>query len=477
MVYKNVPGVRIEEPSLLAPSVVGVETGIPAFVGHTQKAETAKGEAITEPYPIESLMQYEQLFGKAKPENDLVVEVKRLLDKDDELTGENIITAKFTDTGGPNKFNMYYAVQLFYENGGGRCWIVSTGDTSANSPDPSEIKKGIEKLAKEDEPTMIIIPEATKLPENDYFDVYNKALQQCADLMDRVTILDVLQTDNINDDITKVFRKSNGGLVIDNLRYGAAYYPYLKTTLDYDITNAEGDIKVTLKKIKPDGTEESSEEKTLADLESTENLIYKDCIREINQLPITMPPSPAMAGVYTRVDSERGVWKAPANVGINGIIGTAVKVTDAEQNYMNVDATTGKSVNAIRNLPQGTLVWGARTLDGNSSEWKYISVRRFFNFVEESVKKASARFVFEPNDANTWVKVRAMIENFLNLQWTEGALMGAKPEQAYFVRVGLGQTMTPQDVLDGKMIVEIGMAVVRPAEFITLRFTHKMPEA
>ncbi|NNE77239.1 MAG: phage tail sheath family protein, partial [Pricia sp.] len=123
------------------------------------------------------------------------------------------------------------------------------------------------------------------------------------------------------------------------------------------------------------------------------------------------------------------------------------------------------------------LVWGARTLDGNSNEWRYISVRRFFNMVEESVMKATERFVFEPNDANTWIKVKSMIENFLVLQWRAGALMGAKAEEAFFVKVGLGETMTADDVLNGKMIVEIGMAVVRPAEFIILRFSHKMLES
>jgi hypothetical protein len=135
-------------------------------------------------------------------------------------------------------------------------------------------------------------------------------------------------------------------------------------------------------------------------------------------------------------------------------------------------------VNAIRAfIGKGTMIWGARTLAGNDNEWRYIPVRRFFNMVEESVKKATAQFVFEPNDANTWVKVRAMIENFLALQWRAGALAGAKPDEAYYVRVGLGQTMTAQDILNGLMNVEIGMAAVRPAEFIILKFSHKMQES
>jgi phage tail sheath protein FI len=151
-------------------------------------------------------------------------------------------------------------------------------------------------------------------------------------------------------------------------------------------------------------------------------------------------------------------------------------ISHKDQEALNVDSLSGKSINAIRPfLGRGKLVWGARTLDGNSNEWRYISVRRFFNMVEESTKNATERFVFEPNDRNTWVKVRGMIENFLLVQWRNGALQGAVPEDAFFVKVGLGETMTSLDILEGRMIVEIGMAVVRPAEFIVLRFSHKMP--
>jgi len=195
-------------------------------------------------------------------------------------------------------------------------------------------------------------------------------------------------------------------------------------------------------------------------------------------MPIVLPPSGPVAGTYAAVDASRGVWKAPANVQVTGIIGPSIIVTDEAQSSLNVDTVAGKSINAIRTFTgKGTLIWGARTLAGNDSEWRYVSVRRLFIMVEESVKKASWRFVFEPNDANTWVKVRAMIENYLTLIWRDGGLAGAKPEHAFFVRVGLGQTMTDQDILSGKMIVEIGMAAVRPAEFIILRFMHKMQES
>ncbi len=206
--------------------------------------------------------------------------------------------------------------------------------------------------------------------------------------------------------------------------------------------------------------------------------VYNGIINAIGKQGVILPPSGAVVGIYAMVDRERGVWKAPANVSLTAVRGPVVNVTHEDQESMNVDTEAGKSVNAIRSFTgKGTLVWGARTLAGNDNEWRYISVRRFFNMVEESVKKATSQFVFEPNDANTWVKVRAMIENFLALQWRAGALAGAKQDQAFYVRVGLGQTMTAEDILNGYMHVEIGMAVVRPAEFIVLKFSHKMQES
>ena len=185
-----------------------------------------------------------------------------------------------------------------------------------------------------------------------------------------------------------------------------------------------------------------------------------------------------MAGSYASVDNERAGWKAGANISVNGVIKPTIQFSNTEQDQMNIDVQAGKSINALRAfVGKGTLVWGTRTLAGNDNEWRYINVRRFFNFVEESSKKASERFVFEPNDANTWVRVQAMIENFLTVLWRQGALQGVKPEHAFYVAVGLGKTMTALDILEGRMIVEIGMAAVRPAEFIIPRFSHKMAES
>jgi phage tail sheath protein FI len=205
--------------------------------------------------------------------------------------------------------------------------------------------------------------------------------------------------------------------------------------------------------------------------------VYRNIMTAVNNTPTKLPPSAAMAGRYAYVDGTRGVWKAPANVDVKSLKspGLLYDMDDKEQGRLNIDTDSGKSINALRYfVGKGNLIWGARTLAGNDNEWRYVPVRRFFNMVEESCKKSTAWAVFEPNDAGTWVKVKGMIDNFLILQWRAGALQGAKPEDAFYVKVGLGETMTSLDILEGRMNVEIGMAVVRPAEFIILTFSHKL---
>ncbi|GAB1857153.1 hypothetical protein MHTCC0001_19890 [Flavobacteriaceae bacterium MHTCC 0001] len=198
--------------------------------------------------------------------------------------------------------------------------------------------------------------------------------------------------------------------------------------------------------------------------------IYSSIISELNKSMNTVPPSGAVAGIYANVDATRGVWKAPANVSVNGIIGLTDDITHKEQGNMNIHES-GKSINAIRKFTgKGLLVWGARTLDGNSNDWRYVNVRRLANMIEESSKKACMNFVFEPNVKQTWVNVKGMIENYLTTLWSDGALAGAKPEDAFFVSVGLNETMSSVDINEGRMIVKIGYAPSRPAEFIILEF-------
>ena len=193
---------------------------------------------------------------------------------------------------------------------------------------------------------------------------------------------------------------------------------------------------------------------------------------------VIIPPTAAVAGLYARVDRDRGVWKAPANESLLSVIAPTSSYSFSRLARFNVDPTSGKSINIIRSKTgRGTLVMGGRTLAGNDNEWRYVNVRRLFIFIEESVQNATEFVVFEPNTATTWLKVKGLIESFLYQLWQQGALAGPTPEAAYFVTVGLGKTMNQQDILEGRLIVEVGIAASRPAEFIILRFSHKLQEA
>jgi phage tail sheath protein FI len=476
-------------------------------------------------------------------------------------------------------FILYYCLSLYFKNGGGSCYIVSVGNY-ADSLARQRFLDGLNALRAEDEPTLLLFPDAVNLVAADYYEICTAALQQCNDLGDRFAILDVLAGDNNASD----FRSNGPG---SYLKYAAAYHPYLQTSLNYryqensvSITQtvapdsntpapvvweksfADNGLSVSYSRSgagatpqvkiiagtaataldftveqqpQPqltirnaagktgsnvaaawtswmnanDGRGFAVSEKgdgqavidhtsnafvdlqapaatpaatatsvTLSAIEGQQTALYNQVKAALNNQRVILPPAAAIAGIYARVDRERGVWKAPANEAIAGIIGPLVKITNEMQQNLNINVNAGKSINAIRSFTgKGTLVWGARTLAGNDNEWRYVSVRRLFNMIEESTQKATAFAVFEANDATTWLKVKAMIESYLYGLWERGALAGATPEAAYFVHIGLGLTMTPQDILEGRMNVEIGVAAVRPAEFIILKFTHKMQEA
>ncbi|MEG1556724.1 MAG: phage tail sheath C-terminal domain-containing protein, partial [Bacteroidales bacterium] len=208
-----------------------------------------------------------------------------------------------------------------------------------------------------------------------------------------------------------------------------------------------------------------------------QSIVYSEIMKEMLQLLNLLPVSAAMAGIYTLVDNTKGVWKAPANVSLSNVISPSINISHAEQEDLNVPLN-GKSVNAIRYfIGEGVKVWGARTLDGNSLDWRYINVRRTMIMLEESIKNATRAFVFEPNVANTWVSVKSMISNFLNGIWKRGGLAGSSPEDAYAVAVGLGETMTPEDILEGIMRITVLVAITRPAEFIEITFQQQMQKS
>lgn len=468
MATYTTPGVYIEEVSLLPASVAPVATAIPAFIGRTQIALDGQKKAITKPFRITSMPEYVRFFGEGASEN-AVLTVAITDDGTDVATAVRTITVTEDNTKVSGKY-MYYALQMYFANGGGPCYIVTIGDYNDGGgfDFDTAVSNAIKSLEKQDEPTMIVF---TDKPATNYKTAYDAALAQAQKLKDRVVLMDIWgETGNSFND-AKAFRDNH--VSSNNLSYGMCYYPFLQTTLKYTVD--ESALTVTHTKAHS-GT--SYNGNTLAAIKTANPNLYSQLIAKIKEKTITVPPTPAIAGIYARVDNQRGVWKAPANESVLSIVGPTIKVTAEEQGVLNVDATSGKSINVVRTFTgKGTLVWGARTLAGNDNEWRYVNVRRFYNFAEESIKKASEFVVFEPNDANTWVRVKTMIENFLTTLWRQGALQGAVPADAFFVNVGIGVTMTSLDILEGRLNIEIGMAVVRPAEFIILKFSHLLQKS
>ena len=483
------PGIYVEEISTLPPSVAEIATAIPAFIGYT---ETHTGEQPIIKV-IRSLRDYEESFGQA-PSAPWKIIVKEVEAKQFSYEIQDSSDQSVPIFSKP-KFLLWYAIDHYFRNGGGRCFVVSIGSTGSNSDFAKDkFLNGIEELEKADDPTLVVIPEATQLGK-DYGEIYQRALEHAFKMKDRFAILDT-KIDAIKtspSDITAESAKGLRGVVgTERLDRGAAYYPDLITTLTHKIVTNKIDVTITTIAIASSnaagsgaaepGTAGSSAagSSTSSKLDSLStgpnNIHYNKILKILSDQRVILPPSAAIAGAYASVDRERGIWKAPANISLQAVVAPVIQVTTEDQEGLNIDST-GKSINAIRSFPgSGTVVWGARTLDGNSNEWRFIPVRRLFISVEESVKKATAFAVFEPNDISTWLKVKGMIDSYLYTLWERGALQGTKAEQAYFVNVGLGKTMTTDDILAGKLIVEIGLAAVRPAEFIILRFSHKLAE-
>jgi len=471
------PGVYINEIPSFPPSIAQVATAIPAFIGYTKFALDGNGNSLTNvPTMISSMLEYELYFGTGQLETGIQINYTQ-------VTNGNVSTdtINFSWYGAQSRHIMHSSIRNFYANGGGVCYVVSIGPYKANVGDALVLADfynvgtgvGLEAAAKQPDVTLLVFPEGQNLPSAAiYYALQGDALAACGASQDRFCIFDLYDTGTAiktSAELTTASTAYRTDLSTNAPNYGATYFPNLVTVYayDYDATKTKIIHQVN-------GASGTLNDMMLSAVSTANSAAYNTLLAALtNQFPVVLPPSPAMAGVYTSVDGSRGVWKAPANVALLDVTGTTFQVTDDLQANLNIDATSGKSINAIRSFTgKGILVWGARTLDGNSNDFRYISVRRFYIMVEESVKLAAMQYVFEPNDGNTWVKVRAMIENYLTNLWRLGALAGSKPEQSFYVSVGLGQTMTFDDILNGKMIIEIGMAPVRPAEFIILRFTQ-----
>ncbi|MFZ6720356.1 phage tail sheath family protein [Undibacterium sp. Ji49W] len=507
--YKT-PGVYIVEKNAFPNSVVEVATAVPAFIGYTEKADNKGTSLADKPWRITSMSEFHEYYGyRPKDLFDITDLPAKEEGKPTPVSDFKIGKSEYVLAEKDPRYFLYYSMMLFFKNGGGACYIVSVG-TYGQSIEKPKLASGIDKLLKEQEPTMVVIPDAVSLAEADCIALQQASLMHCGSQMkNRFSILDVYNGYRDRKDPTAgdCIAKFRNALGTNFLNFGAAYYPWIDTSivqtsdLDYnnltdvakfkEILTAEvnqsplaqdkkDSILAVIAKVGVEGDPSKPDYLSHEELHKTLFVVspgYGNILLTIKKKLNLLPPSGAMAGIYTLVDNSRGVWKAPANVSLNEVVAPAVNVTHDEQEDLNV-TTSGKSINAIRPfIGEGTLVWGARTLDGNSLDWRYINVRRTMIMLEESVRLASKAFVFEPNVSGTWVTMKSMISNFLNGIWKRGGLAGASPEDAFSVHVGLGETMTPEDILEGIMRITVLVALSRPAEFIEITFQQQMQKS
>jgi phage tail sheath protein FI len=493
------PGVYIEEKSSFGSSVVPVQTAIPAFIGYTQKASRGSKDLTNQPTKISSLGQYEELFGGA-PETKFTIETS-----DEFITGFQLSFVENT------RFLMHNALRFFYANGGGDCYIVSVGnyDETIDAGKLNDPKGGgLAALEKHLEPTLVVVPDAVLLSEADCFSLQAAVLSHCGFKMkNRFAILDVYNgTSERTFDDEDVINKFREGVGSNFLMWGASYYPFLNTTLikaseiDYTrVDNLDGLIEVLTKEVADNLAAENITEARAEGINGEINKISEDndvdainslhatltvispklnmIITEMSEMLNLMPPSSAMAGAYSMVDFTASVAQSPANISLGSVVSPAVNINNDNQEDLNLPLN-GKAVNAIRSFQgKGVLVWGARTLDGNSKDYRYVSVRRTMTFLEQSIKFAAEAFVFAPNNATTWSTLRATVSNFLTNQWQSGLLAGQSPDDAFEVEIGLGATMTPNDILDGILKMTIKVAITRPAEFIVITFEQQQQKS
>jgi hypothetical protein len=492
------PGVYIEEKSSFGSSVVPVQTSIPAFIGYTGKATRGSKDLTNVPTRISSLGQFEELFGGPPT-------TKFNIESDDSAVGFKL---SFVEE---SRFLLHSSMRLFYANGGADCYIVSVGGydekiDAAKLNDPTG--GGLTALEKFLEPTILVIPDAILLDENDCYSLQAAMLQHCGyKLKNRFAILDVYEGAKErtfdDDDAVDKFRNGVGS---NFLQWGASYYPFLDTTIvsksEIDFTRiANLDVltevlsKEVAQNLEADNITAARAEGITAEIDKLADTTDSDAVNslnstltvispslnlilaEISEMLNVLPPSPAMAGAYTMVDSSASVAQSPANISLGSVISPVININNDNQEELNLPLN-GKAVNAIRTFQgKGVLVWGARTLEGNSKDYRYVSVRRTMTFLEQSIKSAAEAFVFAPNNATTWSTLRATVSSFLANQWQSGLLAGQSAEDAFSVEIGLGATMTPNDILDGVLKMTIKVAITRPAEFIVITFEQQQQKS
>jgi hypothetical protein len=503
------PGLYINDQTHFPPSIKAHSTSTAIFIGYTERHELDGQSLLNKPVRLSSLQEFESYFGGDATHQFDINLVRRGQSPELTLATEFYVLSQHS----PN-FLLYRSLCLFFSNGGSDCYVIAVGNYDEVISSTALIK-GLAAIKNAAQSSIIAVPDAMALASANYCaTVQQTLLSQCSQKANkRFAILDIFQgytafNTATQDDCIDVFRHNISGA---NLSYAAAYYPWLYTTvvnredLSFDSLSNIASLKKLLS-LELEQSYPRRNKKTLTkhnEIQPLIDMIPEAAVTSLKQkqqieqqkvhqsllslspfFAATMtliakklnvlPPSGAICGAFAIVDSTRGVWKAPANIALSRVNSPCQILSNEQQQKLTI-APSGKSINAIRSfIGKGVLVWVARTMAGNDNEWRYISVRRTATMIEQSICDGLQGLALEVNNQTLWSKAQATIENFLMQLWRAGALAGAKPEEAFFVKVGLNQTMTYTDNQQGRLIIQLGISMTRPAEFTILTIEQKI---
>jgi phage tail sheath protein FI len=410
------PGVYVEEVSSGAAPIAGVGTSTAGFIGHVGDEVTTPVLPGKELDPKNEHPEDHYLIAPAG-EPQLVTSWAAFKNAFGDFQVPPAVMRWITAEGNdpPAHKTLAHAVYGFFNNGGTRCWVTRASDELTKD----NVSTALTAFAAIDEIALVAVPGALDAA------IQGAVLDHCKKAGDRFAILDG-QRKKAGDRFAILDGQRTAKLTSEEIRgkvqtsdYAALYFPWIQV---YDPVTKASDF---------------------------------------------VPPSGHLAGIYARVDGERGVHKAPANEVIRGALGVEQRLSKADQDGLNP-----AGINVIRQFNGNVTVWGARTLGGEANgEWKYVNVRRLFLFLRESIDKGTQWVVFEPNTPALWARITRNVTAFLTNVWQAGALFGDTPEQAFYVKCDA--ETNPPEVRDlGQVVTEVGVAVVKPAEFVIFRISQ-----
>lgn len=445
----------------------------PAFMGYTEKAVGLDGRELRfRPTLIQSLADYEELFGKMSPFRFPIYPEDGGSGRGDRVHFELNGKKYWVEKGLSPYYLLYPSLKLYFENGGSECWIVSIGEYetlgSLNWPQTSDFEEGLNSL--EDiltpHPTLVLAPDLVNLSFEDGSQVKQQMLSRAGRLQDRFVLMDLPLDEGT--DHKRIINEFYTGIGNQFLSYGAAWYPGVKANViqgkDCSLDNIDSLAigAVMTEDLLPGGPDD----------EPGYHTVMHALAEQANRLPV----SPAMAGLISRIDRTENLQALSGVLGIQGVKAPLIDLDLDATASLFLDTRSWKSVNPLKGGIDPNLVnsMGVRTISARDEVYGFISSRLIMTYVEKAIRDFLVHYAFELNNQQTWKKIETKVDAFLRGLWEDGLLFGDRQTSAWFVNIGLGTSMSEQDLNSGLLRLKIGLALAQPAEYVTAEFIQNV---